>query len=211
MKSSLILSALALSFASSLYAHTDNLDWNKGWYIGAGLNSNAELLQQTAGSITPLGLSGDEIKLDSDNIGFDAYLGREINPYFAAELGYTFAGNVHYSAETAEIHTQSATVKEWNLHFVLLGRLPIGEYANLFLKGGSAWYYNTEKLENIIVPQINHTNEQGLALTYGFGAEIAWDQFVLRGEYIVISPASNVIDDFYITDTVGASLIYKFL
>lgn len=192
-------------------ASHDNLDWAKGWYIGAGVNRDAAFTMQNGGVESLPFFTADEIELKNSNVGFDVYLGREISKYWSAEFGYTYIGNIGLNGETDEVLVQSATIKQWDLHLVGVGRLPVGEYFNFMLKGGAAWYYNSEKFHDLPLDAISHNNYRGFALTYGAGMEIPWDQFVIRGEYTVISPASNVQDDFYVTDIIAMSLIYKFM
>jgi len=193
----------------------DNLDWSTGWYIGAGVNGNAQGTMNLNGSpdVFDHYLDGlvDEVDQSSSDIGFDVYVGREVSKHWAAELGYTYVGNINFDGELADVETQNIQVKQWNVHLVGVGKLPIGEYFNVFAKGGAAYFSTTQEFETVAtgaeVTDTSHT----MALTYGAGLEVAWDNWGIRGEYNVIWPANNVRDDFYIADIISANLYYKFM
>lgn len=214
---SIALSLPALANKGAAYTEkpstpsTDNLDWSKGWYIGLGINNDGIFSEDVTGVSSLIGFTTDEVDLSNSNIGFDVYLGREISKYWAVELGYTYVGNLDVNGETDEGLIQSATVKQWNVHAVGLGRLPLGEHFDFMIKGGPAWYFNSEKFEDVATDLTVHSKYRGFALTYGAGLEVFWDQFVVRADYTMISPPNNIQDDFWVTDIAGLSFIYKFI
>jgi len=96
-----------------------------------------------------------------------------------------------------------------------LGKLPVGEYVNFFLKGGIAYYAN-----KAVFDQINDNGSEtyvydettdSLTLTYGAGAELHWENWGIRGEYNVIWPANNIRNEFAIADIISANIYYKFM
>jgi hypothetical protein len=194
-----------------VHKSTDNLDWSKGWYIGVGVNADSEFITNTNGASLPIGFTTDKVRYDSNNTGFDVYIGREISPYWAAEFGYSYVGNIDFTGETDHVHEQTASVRQWNVHTVGLGRVPLGYHMNFMYKGGLTWYYNSGKFHDLTLDEITHNKYRGFALTYGAGLEVTWDQFALRGDYTFISPPSNIQDDFWISNLIGVSMIYKFI
>lgn len=188
-----------------------NLDWSKGWYIGAGVNADALTFFDVNGTTIPAAFSTDKVEINSNNAGFDVYIGREVNRYWAAEFGYSYVGNVDLKGITDGVKEQTAYARQWNLHAVGIGRLPLGYHMNFMYKGGLAWYFNSGKFLDIPTDVVSHNRYRGFALTYGAGLEVTWDQFVLRGDYTFMSPPENIQDDFLVTDLMGVSLIYKFI
>jgi opacity protein-like surface antigen len=186
----------------------DNLNWGQNWYIGFGINADAASNLQGQPDAF-VGVEIDELELDSTAIGFDVYLGRSINDHFAVELGYTFVGNVELDL-SSESSYYSGKVEQWDLHAVALGRWPIGDYVNLMIKGGAAWYENSQNLKNINSDLTTHDKYSGFALTYGGGLEVFWDQFGVRADYTAILPPNRADDMFYVSDLIGMSFIYKF-
>jgi hypothetical protein len=195
--------------------HHDNLDWSKGWYIGAGVNGNAESTMNLNGSpevfdhyLESAGIS--EVEMSTTDIGFDAYIGRDISKHWAVELGYTWLGNQFFDAEISEVEYYDVEVQQWNAHLVGIGKLPIGEYFNVFAKGGVAYFSSTQEFENEFTGVEATDTIHTMALTYGAGIEVTWDNWGVRGEYNVIWPANNVRDDFYVADIISANIYYKF-
>jgi hypothetical protein len=186
-------------------------DWSKGWNIGAGVNADANSTYYTHGTTVPIGFTTEEVDLQNNNTGFDVYIGREVSKYWATELGYSYVGNIDLSGKTDHVHEQSASVRQWNVHAVGLGRLPLGYHMNFLYKGGIAWYYNSGKFHDLALDEITHSKYRGFALTYGAGLEVTWDQFAIRGDYTFLSPPENIQDDFWVSDLVGLSMIYKFI
>lgn len=211
--SSLTLALPALASKGAPYSPKtqDNLDWSTGWYIGAGFNSDAEFLLKLHGTEDITNISAAKIEMDSHNTGFDVYLGREVNPYFTTEFGYTYVGNLDLTGKTDGELVEKVTVRQWNLHVVALAKAPVGEHLNFFLKGGVTWYNNSQKVRDYEENTTEHDKSEGVALTYGAGAEVAWDQFALRADYTKVRPGNSISKDFYISDLVGMSLIYKFM
>jgi hypothetical protein len=225
-----ILSASALALALPAFAAPtkgapyspppappqDNLNWGQNWYIGFGINGDAASNLQGQPEAF-VGVELEEVELDSTDVGFDVYLGRSINDHFAIEFGYTFVGNVNLDLTSTLVHENenevrhySGKVEQWNLHAVALGRWPIGDYVNLMIKGGAAWYENSQNLQNISTDITTHDKYSGFALTYGGGIEVFWDQFGIRGDYTAVLPPNRADDMFYVSDLVGLSFIYKF-
>lgn len=222
MNSTFVRSLLACSLALPLLAFAEDKhideniyikNWTKGWYIGAGFNGNPEFLMNNGSSDALPDFSGTEVELNSSNTGFEVYLGRQVSDHWATEFGYTYVGNITFEAEdeATEVVTDTATVKQWNLHYVGVGRLPVAEHVDFMFKGGLAWYYSSNKFHQIDPEVITHANYRGFALTYGAGVEIFWDQFFIRADYTIVSPPSDVQEDFYVSDIVSLSLAYKFV
>lgn len=210
------LSAFANKGAQYHEHHNNDLDWSKGWYVGAGVNSNAEGTMNLNGSPEVFdhisGMSSmDEVEQNGNNVGFDLYVGRDINKHWAVELGYTYVGTINFDGEIAGIVVEEIEVKQWNMHLVGIGKLPIGEYFNVFAKGGAAYFSSSQEFETVSsgaeVTDTIHT----MALTYGAGIEVTWNHWGIRGEYNVIWPASNVRDDFYVADVISGNVYYKFM
>lgn len=229
MKNTIVAIAIAGSLAVSLSAfankgadykphhhHHDNLDWSKGWYIGAGVNGNAESTMGYNGSPEVFeGQLGDsfsgEVELGESNVGFDAYVGRKVSKHWAVELGYTWLGDQTFDVEESELEVYDLEVEQWNVHLVGIGYLPVGEYVNVFVKGGAAYFSTTQELETEAADvDVNTSTLHTMALTYGAGIELAWDNWGIRGEYNVIWPTSSAREDFYIADIISANIYYKF-
>lgn len=206
----ILASGLALSM--SAFASHDVLEWNEGWYIGAGINGNAESTMNYQGSPEVFSgtLSGiSEVELSENNVGVDVYVGRKINKHWSTELGYTYVGQSEFDVETSETKVGHVEVNQWNLHLVGIGTLPIGHYVNAFVKGGVA-YLSTEQEFDLAGLSDNTDTLHSFAVTYGAGLEVTWANWGVRGEYNVIWPGSNVQDDFYVADIISANVYYKF-
>lgn len=206
----ILLSACSLSLCLNAFAaSTDNLNWAENWSIGFGINADASSNLQGQPQAF-VDVDTDSLELESTAVGFDVYLARAINDHFAIEMGYTFVGNVDldYYAESGPY---TVKVEQWNLHAQALGRWPIGEYVNLMIKGGTAWYENTQNLENIETGAKVHDKYSGFALTYGGGVEVFWDQFGLRADYTALLPPNRADDMLYVSDLLGLSFMYKFM
>jgi opacity protein-like surface antigen len=197
------------------HKHHDNLDWSKGWYIGAGVNGNAQATMGLNGSpkVFDHYFPNDfvtEYEQTTSDVGFDAYIGRQVSRHWAVELGYTWLGNQFFEGEYLETEVIQAEVQQWNAHLVGIGKLPIGEYFNVLAKAGAAYFSSEQEFTftdgTASATDTTHT----MALTYGAGIEVAWDNWGIRGEYNVIWPANNVEDDFYIADIISANIYYKF-
>jgi OmpA-OmpF porin, OOP family len=175
------------------------------WYIGAGVNGSSQFSMNN-------GDFEDEFEQESANLGFDVYVGYDANKYWGVEAGYTYVGNINYQNEDDEFAWEGVEVKQWNAHLVGVGKLPIGDYFSMFFKAGFAYYSNKTEYSDLNDNDFAYDDtSDSMALTYGAGAEIAWENWGVRGEYNVISPANNVRDDFYIADVISANIYYKFM
>lgn len=221
------LSAFASSGpgASHHGSHEDNMDWSKGWYVGAGINGDATNTanlvgrdpavfangSNTAGGITA---APSEFEQTSNNIGFDVFVGRDVSRHFAFEVGYTWVGNVEFETEVTEDEVDEITVQQWNVHAVGVVKMPVGEYFTVFGKGGIAYLSSVHEIsKNEDLPTAVNSDEtlNTFALTAGAGMEVAWDQFGVRGEYNVLLPSETARNDFYISDVVSLNVFYKFM
>ncbi len=217
----LCVTAYAGGHNAPAYSHSGyNSDWATGWYLGAGVNGDAAMTAQTSFGQSWEGTTGaTEIDLEKseNNIGWSVYLGRKVSHHFAFELGYDWIGNQHFKATTGTEanhgNTDKAEVKQWNVHGVGLIHFPIGEYFNVFGKGGVAYYQNHTDFDTYYNTAAGTSNAKldTFALTYGAGVELTVDQFGIRGEYTVIEPNFNNQTTFYISDVVGASIFYRFM
>jgi outer membrane protein assembly factor BamA len=197
------------------------------WYIGAGTNWNSQQAMNKSENMdvfnADLGYYDfNETEMSSSDMGFDVYVGYDINKYWAAELGYTYVGNINFDFEDDEQTLYTAQVKQWNIHLVGIGKLPVGDYVNFFLKGGIEYFSTSEDFDCQVEGFCDYINDEynvnaefdstssTFALTYGAGAELVWENWGLRGEYNVTWPATNVRDDFYIADVISANIFYKF-
>lgn len=204
------------------YKHKNgyNSNWATGWYIGAGANGDSGMTDdsvfgQESWQGWGLAVNEQDFNKSENDMGFDVYVGRKVSNYFAFEMGYTAVGNQHFKAfnnDTAT--TDKVEVKQWNVHGTGLIHMPIGEYFNVFGKGGVAYYQNQTDTKSEFL-QANgidgHAKLNTFALTYGAGIEVTWDQFGVRGDYTVIAPSHNNQDNFYISDLIGVSLFYRFM
>lgn len=197
-----------------------NGNWAQGWYIGAGLNGDSGMTDQSvfgqaSWESVSLASSQTDFEKSENNIGFDVYVGRRVSKHFAFEMGYTAVGNQHFKAfNNVSDSVDKAEVKQWNVHGTGLIHMPIGDYFNVFAKGGVAYYQNQTDFDaNILVSSGIQDKAQlnSFALTYGAGIEVTWDQFGVRGDYTVVAPSHNNQDNFYISDIVGASIFYRFM
>jgi hypothetical protein len=232
MNKQIIAIAIAGSMAVSLSAfankgaeyqkphhkHHNNLDWSKGWYIGAGVNGNAQATMELNGTphvfnhYLPETFSDAQVKSTANDLGFDAYVGRQVSRHWAVELGYTWLGNQFFNgyeffdgAKNYEIEVQ-----QWNAHLVGIGKMPVGHYVNVFFKGGVAYFSSEQEFTNEIESFTVTDSTRGMTLTYGAGIELAMHHWGIRGEYNRIWPANNVEDDFYVADIISANIYYKF-
>lgn len=204
----------------------DNMDWAQGWYIGAGVNGDAEGTMNLKGrdpsvfangSNTAGGITAAPTKFDQTNrnIGFDVFVGRSVNDHFAFEMGYTWLGNVDFNSKNAsDVKTDKIEIQQWNVHAVGVGKFPIGDYFAMYAKGGLAYMnvdQKTTRSVNTTAPVKNTEKLSTFALTAGAGLEVMWDQFGVRGEYNVMLPSDSARDDFYISDIIGLNAYYKFM
>lgn len=191
-----------------------NMNWQTGWYIGAGVNGDSQSVMDLNSSPDVFNgelSASDKVERSSGNVGFDVFVGRMVNEHFGMELGYTLVGTQEFkSKDAAGVKTDKVEVDQWNVHLVALGKLPIAHYFDVYAKGGVA-YYNTDQEFKVIATGAKQTDtSHTMALTYGVGLDINWDNWGIRGEYNVIWPANNVRDDFYISDIIGANAYYRF-
>jgi len=207
------LSAFANKGAEYKGSHYEGHSWSNNWYVGGGINGNA------ANTITENNFDndGDNFEIESNDVGFDLYVGHNINRHWAAELGFTWVGKTTFAYEDYEddvthIYYENE-VKQWNIHLVGMYKLPVADHFNLFGKFGAAYFGSTETFTD---PFYDDTDEETewtvgtVALTYGFGAEAVWDRWGVRAEYNVIAPDHLVQDDFYVADIISANIFYKF-
>jgi hypothetical protein len=211
--------------APSYSHHGYNSNWAEGWYIGAGANWDAS---QSA-KLPTVDMPWDEsqyghvtsFEKSENGTGFDVYVGRKVSNHFAFEVGYTWLGQQEFRSTgydlgipgCKDICTQTAQVNQWNVHGVGLVKWPIGDYFDVFAKGGIAYYVNTTDLDGGLSTQYPDPNPElsTFALTYGAGLELSYEQFGIRGEYTVVAPNFNNQEDYYISDIIGASLFYRFM
>lgn len=219
---SLVVGSLLLSLPSISHSagsnplSKDRYPWSHGTYIGGGINGNAESFMHLNNTpevfmhYLPLSSSATEVEQTNNSVGFDIYVGHDLNPYWSVELGYTYVANINLDGEMNEIEFQEIRISQWNAHFVAVGKLPIASNFNAFAKLGVAYFgsnqdFGTEDLETEINDSIRTA-----AITYGAGIEVAWMNWGVRGEYNIISPSTSFSDDFYIADIISANLYYKF-
>ncbi len=209
------------SLAISLPAFAGMLDgyngaWDTGWYIGAGINGDAQSVMDTRGGVTQF-KSATDTRIDrrSSDVGFDVYVGRDVSNYFAGEMGFTWVGDQNFRVRDSSTGDKEQDIKvkdQWNIHLVGKGSLPLGDYFNVFAKLGAAYMQSDQRFTNVD-PAVSTFTEttHGFALTYGVGLELTYEQFGLRTEYNVLRPAENVRDDFYVSDVISANVFYKFM
>ena len=203
------------------YTHSGyDSNWANGWYLGAGANGDAGMTDQSVfGQMSwegfNIGVLETDFEKSENNVGFDVYVGRRVSKHFAFEMGYTWMGNQNFKAHNVDTLTKDTIeVQQWNVHGVGLVHLPIGEYFNVFAKGGVAYYQNQTdiKSDELTTAGVNgHAVLNTFALTYGAGIEVGYDQFGLRADYTVVAPSHNNQDNFYISDIIGVSLFYRFM
>lgn len=205
---------LLLTVSTSAIAKTNQYDWAKNWYIGGGINGNSQFRNDLGGSPVMLHrLLGDdftEVEEANYSVGFDVYIGRDVNKYWSTELGYTYVGNIRLNADVDDVLVGTVEMDQWNVHAVAVGKLAVAEYLNFFVKGGFTYFGSNQNFEAVDDLEEETDEIRTYTLTYGFGGEIVWDHWGIRGEYNVIWPANNVLDDFYVADLISANLYYKF-
>jgi outer membrane protein assembly factor BamA len=221
MKTKLLLLLATGSLALSLPALAetnnsgDDLNWSHHWYIGGGINGDVQSHMNLNGSpevfahvLDPYDLTS--VKQSSFNVGFDIYIGRNIGEHWAAELGYTYVPTTTFDGKQGENELVDVRIDQWNVHLVGIGKIQMAEYVNIFAKGGATYFGSNQTIETESTDLSVVDSIRTLALTYGIGAEITWPHWGIRGEYNVIWPASNVLDDYYVEDIMSANLYYKF-
>jgi hypothetical protein len=241
MKRTFLTLAIASSMAVSLPAFANkgadykgsshhSTSWANGWYVGGGINGNAPTTQNQSINFDFFDFSS-EIELEDSDIGFDVYVGKQISKRWAAELGFTQVGDITftndiylYDGDNTFDFVEAYEVKQWNVHLVGLYKLNVGDHFNVFGKFGAAYFNSTEEFsitanyvpDGFPTGDLIENNLGTFALTYGFGAEVVWDNWGIRGEYNVISPAEDIVegnfytDEFYIADIVSANIYYRF-
>lgn len=126
----------------------------EGWYIvGFGGEASVENVRQGdldqnlidffgSGGLTVVDAVSD---LDDSDTGFGVAAGYQVNPYFAAELGYVDLGEWDYSAEGTVTDGLADYPASFGLSqsaagpvFSLLGIVPIGERFSVFARAGLA-------------------------------------------------------------------------
>ncbi|MFI4955829.1 MAG: outer membrane beta-barrel protein [Gammaproteobacteria bacterium] len=203
------------------YTHSGyDSNWANGWYLGAGANGDAgmsdeSVFGQSSWEGWPLGGVETDFEKSENNVGFDVYVGRKVSKHFAFEMGYTWVGNQNFKGHNSSTSTKDTIeVQQWNVHGVGLIHLPIGDYFNVFAKGGVAYYQNQTDIDAELLNNEGVSGNEVLntfALTYGAGIELTYDQFGVRGEYTVIAPNHNNQNNFYISDIIGVNLFYRFM
>lgn len=164
------------------------------WYIGAGANvaaltsltdtTTSELDAVTLplpGVVTRLLLTTENIKRTKNNWGFNLYVGRTLNNYFAAQADLIFRGSQTYNTTgvvttltaapgipvgtaVGGIATSAQLTNQWAADVVGLFGLPvIPHYLTLFTKGGVA-FYNYQLQTNSAVAVFDPTRQEALTL-----------------------------------------------
>jgi opacity protein-like surface antigen len=216
MVGSLAVSLSAFANKGADYVSTkSSSDWSKNWYVGGGINGNS--VNTNEHDIRFFDLKTD---LDETKVGFDIFVGKNINKHWALEMGFTQVGDTTFDVDAGDfgIDAIEFEVSQWNVHMVGMYKLPVADHFNVFGKFGAAYMNSTQNFNvNIEVDDGEFEEFEAtegtlgtFAITYGFGAEVSWDRWGVRGEYNVIRPAQDIQLQYYVADIISLNGYYKF-
>lgn len=191
MKTKLWMTAgLALGLSAGAVLPSMAADWGTGagWYIGLsggesrsqadGGDINSAL---TSNGLAPIGSSS----LDDTDTGWKIYLGNQINPNFAVELGYIDFGEFGFGSTTAG-GAINGNLEAKNSGFIdILGMVPLGNNFSIFGKVGG--YTARTELRgsgaggSVSASHRSNDWKYGIGAGYDFnrnvGVRVEWERF----------------------------------
>jgi OOP family OmpA-OmpF porin len=230
MKTSHTLAALiALACATMTGAHAQdtvaaapadavfvNPDWaNKAFYMGAGVGrTRADIYNNDlARGMSQAGLPLTGYSADNRDVGYKLFVGKQLNRYFAVELGYFDLGEYSFEATTTAGRALRGETDFRGVNLDLVGQLPLTQRLSVLARAGVQYakartHFNGNVLNAVTNP--NPPNEGRRHAKLGLGLEYKLSEaLAVRGEYERYRVTDGVQNNGDI-NMASVSLVYKF-
>jgi OmpA-OmpF porin, OOP family len=201
-------------------AHADsafvNPDWaNSAFYMGAGVGRtrakiyNADLARRMSAAGLPL----TGYNVDNKDVGYKLFVGKQLNKYFAVELGYFDLGEYSFEALTTANRSLRGETDFRGVNLDLVGMLPLTQRFSLLGRAGIQYAKaRTDFNGNILnaVTNPNPPNEGRRHAKLGLGAEYKLTEaLALRAEVERYRVTDGVLNNGDI-HMASLSMTYKF-
>lgn len=215
--------ASSLFITTSALAHNmpdavnnyNGYDMLTGWYIGIGVNGDAESVMDMNSSPDVFNGSlaaSDKVKLTNYDAGIDVFVGKSSSDHYGIEFGFSYIGNVEFRSKNAQgVRTDKIMIEQWNLRLEAFGKWPIGEYVEVRPHLGVAYMDAVQEFKGISTSAKQVDRYHTAGITYGIGLEGSWHQFGLRMDYRKFHVPNNIRDDFYVSDVLSLNYVYTFI
>lgn len=185
-----------------------------GWYLGEGAGKSRARIDdpRISQSLVDDGFAVQSLANDDRSGALKAYLGFQMNKYFAIEGGYFDLGNFGYVATTVPAGSLTGRTKMRGVNLDLVGTLPITERFSAFGRIGVTRAEARDTFRGTGMVQVNNPNPQERAnnLKAGVGLQYAvTDALSARLElerYHINDAVGNRGD----IDTLTFGLVYRF-
>lgn len=163
------------------------------WYVGVGLNYNANLTDDSGAA-----------DLEDSDIGGNLFVGYNVNKYFGTEVGFSYVGDQTYGK--SRNNNKVEVEDQWNLHWVGNATLPVNDWFAPYAFGGVG-YMTGQTAKN------SDLDLGGFGLVYGAGLKFNFNQFGVRVNYTQHSKSAGQNDNVqetFPTDYISLDVLYHF-
>ncbi|WP_166108060.1 OmpA family protein [Duganella aceris] len=205
---------LAIQVAQAADEPFVNPDWaNSAWYIGAGAGRSRATIDEPRlfNSLIGNGSTVTSFNKDERDTGYKLFVGKQLNRYWALELGYFDLGKFSFNSTTSGNGVLNGEAGFRGGNFDVVGQFPFTERLSLLARFGvdytkTSTRFNGNRLAAVTSPD---NSERKFGPKAGFGLEYKLTEaLAVRGE----------MERFRVNDGVGqrgdvdllsVSLVYK--
>jgi OOP family OmpA-OmpF porin len=205
---------LAIQVAQAAEETFVNPEWaNSAWYIGAGIGRSRGTIDEPrlTNSLSANGAAVTSFSTDERDTGYKLFVGKQLNRYFALELGYFDLGKFNFHSTTTGNGVLNGEAGFRGANLDLLAQLPLTERLSLLGRVGANYAKATSDFTGNRLMAVTGPNnsERKLNAKAGLGLEYKLSEsLALRGEaerYRVKDAIGNRGD----VDLLSVSLVYK--
>jgi len=170
------------------------------YYVGIGITYPAAITEESNNDKYNLG----RIKLDEKNVGGNIFIGDQVSKYLAAELGFTYLGNMEY--KNSDINYDSND--NWLIYLDGLVHIPLmNKYLCVFGKAGVNYYDHDADIKSS-----GNDRLKTFGINYGGGLQFTYMQFAARLTYTQLHFDYQQQDRFPLAPSsyIGLDLMYYF-
>lgn len=191
-----------------------NPEWaNSAWYVGAGAGRARANIddQRLVRSLSANGASVTAFSTDEKDLGYQLFIGRQLNRYLAVEAGYADLGKFGFRATTNDNGVLNGEASFRAINLDLLGQLPLSERVSLLARIGMNYAKTSTELtgNRLFAPGTGSRSEKNSNAKAGVGLEYKFNEaLAMRAEaqrYRVNDAVGNRGD----VDLFSLSLVYK--